>query len=163
MSIIWFIYDNFSSFFIRFFCTIILAVRKPLRYDTVQTKTRCQCWMCFTWISAAMLCCPSLWTEKDPTFDKYAFICVPNWNHMAAYSVTLGNFCRIGNFVIFLNDDGLSRDQTETSPDYFLNRDHSILNFLNFSYKIFGKTFSRWVWSLCRFLKFIRERNFAKA
>jgi hypothetical protein len=68
----------------------IAAVRKPLRYDTVQTKTRCQCWMCFTWISAAMLCCPSLWTEKEPTFDKYAYICVPNWNHMAAYSVTLG-------------------------------------------------------------------------
>lgn len=68
----------------------LLAVRKPLRYETVQTKTRCQCWMCFTWISAAMLCCPTLWTEKDPTFDKYAYICVPNWPHMAAYSVTLG-------------------------------------------------------------------------
>lgn len=67
-----------------------LAVRKPLRYETVQTKTRCQCWMCFTWISAAMLCCPSLWTEEEPTFDKYAYICVPNWQHMAAYSVTLG-------------------------------------------------------------------------
>lgn len=98
-----------------------LAVRKPLRYETVQTRTStlhykfssflanqllqrkkvqvltinltflgCQCWMCFTWISAAMLCCPSLWTEKEATFDKYAYICVPNWNHMAAYSVTLG-------------------------------------------------------------------------
>ncbi|KAG5679214.1 hypothetical protein PVAND_008799 [Polypedilum vanderplanki] len=66
-----------------------LAVRKPLRYETVQTKTRCQCWMCFTWVSAGMLCLPSLWTEKDPTFDKYAYICVPNWNHMAAYSITL--------------------------------------------------------------------------
>lgn len=103
-----------------------LAVRKPLRYETVQTRTStlhrfrilsihanqllqrknvpcssnqfdllpsfpgCQCWMCFTWISAAMLCCPSLWTEKEATFDKFAYICVPNWNHMAAYSVTLG-------------------------------------------------------------------------
>lgn len=88
-----------------------LAVRKPLRYETVQTRTRkrnhplccspsliknvflflgCQCWMCFTWISAAMLCCPSLWTEQDANFDKFAYICVPNWSHMAAYSVTLG-------------------------------------------------------------------------
>ncbi|CAG9799997.1 unnamed protein product [Chironomus riparius] len=66
-----------------------LAVRKPLRYDTVQTKTRCQCWMCFTWISAAMLCCPSLWTEAHPNFDKNAYICTPNWHDMAAYSVTL--------------------------------------------------------------------------
>lgn len=91
-----------------------LAVRKPLRYETVQTRTRkknltlwcspsliklfsssflgCQCWMCFTWISAAMLCCPSLWTEQDANFDKFAYICVPNWSHMAAYSVTLGEF-----------------------------------------------------------------------
>lgn len=98
-----------------------LAVRKPLRYETVQTRTSewkqfflschnwsenqgnqisfinvwiqstgCQCWMCFTWISAAMLCCPSLWTEKDAIFDKYAYVCSPNFNHMAAYSVTLG-------------------------------------------------------------------------
>lgn len=67
-----------------------LAVRKPLRYETVQTKTRCQCWMCFTWISAAMLCCPSLWTENEPMFDRYSYICLPSWNHMAAYSVTLG-------------------------------------------------------------------------
>lgn len=47
--------------------------------------------MCFTWISAAMLCCPALWTEQEPTFDKYAYICVPNWQHMAAYSTTLGS------------------------------------------------------------------------
>lgn len=95
-----------------------LAVRKPLRYETVQTRTSklkfgwsrciyaisnslnyitfpfsilgCQCWMCFTWISAAMLCCPALWTEKESTYDGNGYICVPNWNHMAAYSVTLG-------------------------------------------------------------------------
>lgn len=42
-----------------------LAVRKPLRYETVQTKTRCQCWMCFTWISAAMLCCPPIFGKNE--------------------------------------------------------------------------------------------------
>lgn len=45
--------------------------------------------MCFTWISAAMLCCPSLWTETGAIFDKFAYVCSPNFNHMAAYSVTL--------------------------------------------------------------------------
>lgn len=43
-----------------------LAVRKPLRYETVQTKTRCQCWMAFTWISAAMMCCPPLLGFNQP-------------------------------------------------------------------------------------------------
>lgn len=73
-----------------------LAVRKPLRYETLQTKTRCQCWMAFTWISAAMLCCPPLLgfeklTEPTnrPSYDKDAYICMLNWGSMAAYAVTL--------------------------------------------------------------------------
>nr|CAI5850620.1 unnamed protein product [Callosobruchus analis] len=66
-----------------------LAVRKPLRYETLQTKTRCQCWMVFTWISAAMLCCPPLLDFAKPLFDKEAYICMLDWGSMAAYSTTL--------------------------------------------------------------------------
>ncbi|XP_030756274.1 beta-2 adrenergic receptor [Sitophilus oryzae] len=66
-----------------------LAVRKPLRYETVQTKTRGQCWMAFTWISAAMLCCPPLLGFTKPLFDRDAYICVLDWGSMAAYSITL--------------------------------------------------------------------------
>lgn len=66
-----------------------LAVRKPLRYDTVQTKTRCQCWMVFTWISSAMLCCPPLLGFYKPLYDKEAHICMLDWGNMAAYTVTL--------------------------------------------------------------------------
>ncbi|XP_060520607.1 G-protein coupled receptor 52 [Cylas formicarius] len=66
-----------------------LAARKPLRYETLQTKTRCQCWMAFTWISSAMLCCPPLLGFNKPTFDKDAFICMLDWESMAAYSITL--------------------------------------------------------------------------
>ncbi|XP_018335513.1 beta-2 adrenergic receptor [Agrilus planipennis] len=66
-----------------------LAARKPLRYETVQTKTRCQCWMAFTWISSAMLCCPPLLGLDLPRFDEDAYICMLDWGNMAAYSVTL--------------------------------------------------------------------------
>ncbi|XP_063240794.1 G-protein coupled receptor 52 [Bacillus rossius redtenbacheri] len=66
-----------------------LAVRKPLRYETVQTKTRCQCWMVFTWISSAMLCCPPLLGFNKPLFDRDAYICMLDWGNMAAYSVTV--------------------------------------------------------------------------
>lgn len=66
-----------------------LAIRKPLRYETVQTKTRCQCWMAFTWISAAMLCCPPLLGFNKPLFDRDAYICMLDWGNMAAYSATL--------------------------------------------------------------------------
>ncbi|XP_059620142.1 G-protein coupled receptor 52 [Phlebotomus argentipes] len=66
-----------------------LAVRKPLRYETVQTKTRCQCWMAFTWISAAMLCCPPLLGFNKAKFDDEAYVCMLNWGNMAAYSATL--------------------------------------------------------------------------
>ncbi|CAH1101505.1 unnamed protein product [Psylliodes chrysocephalus] len=66
-----------------------LSVRKPLRYETLQTKTRCQCWMAFTWISAAMLCCPPLLGFTKPLFDKEAYICMLDWGSMAAYTITL--------------------------------------------------------------------------
>ncbi|XP_050678299.1 G-protein coupled receptor 52-like isoform X1 [Leptidea sinapis] len=71
-----------------------LAVRKPLRYETVsatvQTRTRSQCWMVFTWISAAMLCCPPLLGyKKDATFDRETLICMLDWGSTQAYTVTL--------------------------------------------------------------------------
>uniref|UniRef100_A0A182JDQ9 G-protein coupled receptors family 1 profile domain-containing protein n=1 Tax=Anopheles atroparvus TaxID=41427 RepID=A0A182JDQ9_ANOAO len=66
-----------------------LAVRKPLRYETIQTKTRCQCWMAFTWISAAMLCCPPLLGYNKANYSKETNICMLEWGNMAAYSATL--------------------------------------------------------------------------
>lgn len=50
---------------------------------------RCQCWMAFTWISAAMLCCPPLLGYSTPLFDDKAYICMLDWGNMAAYSSTL--------------------------------------------------------------------------
>uniref|UniRef100_A0A8D8YP76 Probable G-protein coupled receptor 52 n=1 Tax=Cacopsylla melanoneura TaxID=428564 RepID=A0A8D8YP76_9HEMI len=67
-----------------------LAVRKPLRYETVQTKTRCQCWMAFTWISSAMVCCPPLLDFSEPKYDEDSYICMLDWGGMAAYTITLG-------------------------------------------------------------------------
>lgn len=66
-----------------------LAVRKPLRYETLQTKTRCQCWMAFTWISAAMLCCPPLLGFNEAVFEEDSYVCMLKWGNMKAYSVTL--------------------------------------------------------------------------
>lgn len=57
---------------------------KYVRFDF-----RCQCWMAFTWISSAMLCCPPLLGYSKPIFDKDAYICKLDWGNMAAYSVTL--------------------------------------------------------------------------
>lgn len=50
---------------------------------------RCQCWMAFTWISSAMLCCPPLLGYSKPIFDPEAHICKLDWGNMAAYSATL--------------------------------------------------------------------------
>lgn len=57
----------------------------------VQTRTRSQCWMVFTWISAAMLCCPPLLGyKKEANFDKETFICMLDWGTTYAYTATLG-------------------------------------------------------------------------
>ena len=66
-----------------------LAIRKPLRYETVQTPSRCQCWVIFTWLTSMLACCPPLLGYAKPVFDQQAFVCHMNWTDMAAYSVTL--------------------------------------------------------------------------
>ena len=67
-----------------------LAIRKPLRYETVQTQTRIQCWVIFTWLTSMLACCPPLLGFTKPHFDEEAFVCHLDWVHsMAAYSVTL--------------------------------------------------------------------------
>jgi len=66
-----------------------LAIRKPLRYETVQTPSRCQCWVVFTWTTSMLACCPPLLGYTQPHFDNEAFVCHMDWSHMAAYSVTL--------------------------------------------------------------------------
>lgn len=49
----------------------------------------CQCWMAFTWISTAMLCCPPMLGYSEPYFDDKSYICYLGWKNMAAYSSTL--------------------------------------------------------------------------
>lgn len=70
-----------------------LAIRKPLRYETVQTPSRCQCWVIFTWLTSMLACCPPLLQGSTgyakPYFDPEAYVCHLDWTGMSAYSVTL--------------------------------------------------------------------------
>lgn len=45
--------------------------------------------MAFTWISAAMLCCPPLLGYNKAIYDNDTHICMLEWGNMAAYSATL--------------------------------------------------------------------------
>lgn len=73
------------------FLYLTLTLRlKQLKCLKVQTRTRSQCWMVFTWISAAMLCCPPLLGyKKEANFDKETFICMLDWGTTYAYTATL--------------------------------------------------------------------------
>lgn len=64
-------------FLFSFFCKLIFC-----------NANRCQCWMAFTWISSAMLCCPPF-LSGSTTFDEDAYICKLNWSNISAYSITL--------------------------------------------------------------------------
>ena len=66
-----------------------LSIKKPFRYDVLQTKTRSQCWMVFTWISALMICSPPLLNYHKPLYDHESFLCYLDWSDMVAYAVTL--------------------------------------------------------------------------
>lgn len=66
------------------------ALHKPSRYDCEQTLTRCRCWIIFTWLTAMLLCCPTLFTEMQTTYYPQAKLCLLDWGVMKGYSVTLG-------------------------------------------------------------------------
>lgn len=66
-----------------------VAVRKPLRYETIQTKIRCQCWMLFSWVTAALLCSPPLLGFSAPTFNPDSCICMLDWRLMVPHGITL--------------------------------------------------------------------------
>ncbi|CAH2221865.1 jg25957 [Pararge aegeria aegeria] len=67
------------------------AIRKPLRYETFQTRARGQCWMVFSWMCAATLCCPPLFAnQKKDNFDSDTLVCMLDWGTTSAYTLTLG-------------------------------------------------------------------------
>lgn len=76
-----------------------VAVRKPIRYEVVQTRTRIQCWVAVSWVSALMLCCPPLlgWRGGGASYDKEAAVCLLDWNVMPAYAATLASLI-LGSF-----------------------------------------------------------------
>ncbi|XP_023218468.1 beta-4C adrenergic receptor-like [Centruroides sculpturatus] len=72
-----------------------LAVKKPLRYDTIQTRTRCQCWMVFTWITSMFLCCPPLLGFSKGKFYEDGYICMLDLGNTLPYSITLSGLVLI--------------------------------------------------------------------
>lgn len=68
-----------------------IAVRKPVKYETIQTRTRVQCWVACSWIAALTLCCPPLLGFHGAEYDKNASICLLGWNVMPAYAATLSS------------------------------------------------------------------------
>ncbi|XP_054708118.1 G-protein coupled receptor 52-like [Uloborus diversus] len=66
-----------------------LAIRKPLRYDVIQTRTRCQCWMVFTWLTSLSLCSPPLLGFSQGRFYAPAHVCMLDLGHTLPYSATL--------------------------------------------------------------------------
>jgi hypothetical protein len=66
-----------------------VAIRKPLRYDTIQTKTKCHCWIVITWLTAVLSCCPPLLSFSEAFFDEMAHVCLFNFGDMFAYAATL--------------------------------------------------------------------------
>ncbi|OXA57501.1 5-hydroxytryptamine receptor 1 [Folsomia candida] len=68
-----------------------VAVRKPIRYEVIQTRTRVQCWVAVSWVSALMLCSPPLMGFRGADYDKQAAVCLLEWNVMPAYAATLAS------------------------------------------------------------------------
>lgn len=66
-----------------------LAVTKVGRYDAIQTRTRCKCWILFTWVMATFLCSPPLLGDSKGHFYDDSFMCLLDVNSMLPYTITL--------------------------------------------------------------------------
>ncbi|XP_013793339.1 octopamine receptor Oamb-like [Limulus polyphemus] len=103
-----------------------LAIRKPLRYDTIQTRTRCQCWMVFTWLTSIFLCCPPLLGFSKGLFYRDGFVCLLGLGNMLPYSTTLGVLVLVPSiatvvysyFYIFSTMHKLRQSMTEEEKEY---------------------------------------------
>lgn len=75
------------------------ALKRPSRYEVEQTLTRCKCWIVFTWITAALLCCPSLFDDNHARYYRQTFLCILDWGRMAPYTVTLAVLVLAPSFI----------------------------------------------------------------
>lgn len=76
-----------------------LAVHKPSKYETASTVGRCKCWIAFSWLTSIVLSCPPLVGYSDANYYMEASMCLLNWGHMSAYSVTMGALVITPSFI----------------------------------------------------------------
>ncbi|XP_014674380.1 PREDICTED: probable G-protein coupled receptor 52 [Priapulus caudatus] len=76
-----------------------LAVQKPSRYETASTVGRCKCWIAFSWLASIALSCPPLAAVSPANYYLEASVCVLDWSHMSAYSVTMAALVVTPSFI----------------------------------------------------------------
>ena len=67
-----------------------VAIRKPERYESVMSRTRCVCWLVFMWLVAFSFCCPPLFGVSRARYYPEAYICIIDWSLQKAYFITSG-------------------------------------------------------------------------
>lgn len=112
-----------------------LAMRKPpQRYDSIQTRTRCQCWILFSWIMATCLCCPPLLGDSRGHFYHEGFLCLLDISSMLPYSITIGCLVLIPSILTLLYTYSYifttTKSADATKEDYDHNSSYHITTFL---------------------------------
>ena len=111
-----------------------LAIRKPQRYDSIQTRTRCQCWILFSWVTAACLCCPPLLGDSRGHFYHEGFLCLLDITSMLPYSITIGCLVLIPSILTLLYTYTYIFTTSEsgdvTKEDYKHNSSYHVAAFL---------------------------------
>lgn len=67
-----------------------VAIRKPDRYESIMTRTRCVCWVALIWIGATSFCCPPIFGISRAHYIPEAYVCLIDWNLQKAYFATSG-------------------------------------------------------------------------
>ncbi|ELU11716.1 hypothetical protein CAPTEDRAFT_223097 [Capitella teleta] len=65
-----------------------VAIRKPDRYESIMTPTRCICWVVVIWVGTFSFCSPPLFGVSQAKYYKEAYLCIIDWQLQKAYFIT---------------------------------------------------------------------------
>ncbi|VDO79997.1 unnamed protein product [Soboliphyme baturini] len=110
-----------------------IALARPTRYEVEQTFTRCKCWIIFSWVTSALLCCPILFSDMPSHFIETTFLCSLDWSEMMPYTIAIGMLVFVPSFVCitytysYIFSNLRHPENLEDSQKTQLENDHSFI------------------------------------
>lgn len=112
-----------------------VAMRKPDRYASIMTRTRCICWVVLLWTAAVSFSFPPIIGISKSRYSAAAYVCFIDWHQQKAYFLTSGLLIVLPPFItlsfanLYIFTDGYQQnksiydqcsDSNSSRPDLYI-------------------------------------------